>query len=109
MNRSNLWSAGKYDFQCLILHRAAPIQRAILSGDQKSGVTIMQMDAGLDTGDMLYKLECDITDVETSSTLHDKLCQLGPDALLKTIALLPLFFHRYALLAKFAPTARYNK
>jgi len=48
----------------------------------------MQMDSGLDTGDMLYKAECDISKDETSKSLHDKLCQIGPDALLKTLTLL---------------------
>jgi methionyl-tRNA formyltransferase len=67
---------------------AAPIQRAIDAGDQSTGITIMQMDAGLDTGDMLYKVECDIDVDETSQTLHDKLMVLGATALLKTLDLL---------------------
>lgn len=64
---------------------AAPIQRAIIAGDAKTGVTIMQMDAGLDTGDMLAKVECDIVVDETSQSLHDKLATLGNDALLNVI------------------------
>ncbi|MDL4915833.1 MAG: methionyl-tRNA formyltransferase [Enterobacterales bacterium endosymbiont of Blomia tropicalis] len=65
---------------------AAPIQRALWAGDTNTGVTIMQMDVGLDTGDMLYKLACPITDEDTSATLYDKLAQLGPQGLLDTLA-----------------------
>ena len=64
---------------------AAPIQRAIESGDKQSGVTIMQMNAGLDTGDMLYKLSTDITADDTAQTLHDRLSVLGCDALIATL------------------------
>ena len=64
---------------------AAPIQRAIESGDKQSGVTIMQMNAGLDTGDMLYKLTTDITADDTAQTLHDRLSVLGCDALIATL------------------------
>lgn len=64
---------------------AAPIQRAILAGDRKTGITIMQMDKGLDTGDILYKVECDIQPDDTSGLLHDRLASLGADALLKTL------------------------
>lgn len=64
---------------------AAPIQRAIAAGDKTSGVTIMQMDRGLDTGDMLYKQSCDIELDETSESLHDKLMGLGAEALLTTL------------------------
>lgn len=64
---------------------AAPIQRAILAGDEKTGITIMQMDKGLDTGDMLYKIECPIYPEDTSAILHDRLALLGAEALLKTI------------------------
>lgn len=64
---------------------AAPIQRAIEAGDQTTGVTIMQMDKGLDTGDMLAKVFCDITDDETTLTLHDKLMHLGEPALLDVL------------------------
>lgn len=56
---------------------AAPIQRAILAGDKKTGITIMQMDEGLDTGDMLAMAECEITADDTGSSLHDKLMILG--------------------------------
>jgi len=61
---------------------AAPIQRAILAGDQETGITIMQMDAGLDTGPMLYQVRCPIYASDTSQDLHDRLAQLGADALL---------------------------
>lgn len=56
---------------------AAPIQRAIENGDKETGVTIMQMDQGLDTGNMLLKLNCPITNDETGSSLHDKLAKIG--------------------------------
>lgn len=64
---------------------AAPIQRAIWAGDLESGVTIMQMDEGLDTGDMLHKLACPIARDETSASLYDKLAKLGPDGLIFTL------------------------
>lgn len=60
---------------------AAPIQRAIEAGDKETGVTIMHMDAGLDTGPMLLISRCAIADDETSASLYDKLAQLGPIAL----------------------------
>jgi methionyl-tRNA formyltransferase len=56
---------------------AAPIQRAILAGDAETGITIMQMDAGLDTGDMLFKYHCPISERENAQTLHDKLADIG--------------------------------
>ncbi|HCB1500879.1 methionyl-tRNA formyltransferase [Klebsiella oxytoca] len=65
---------------------AAPIQRALWAGDTETGVTIMQMDVGLDTGDMLYKLSCPITGEDTSGSLYDKLAVLGPQGLLETLA-----------------------
>lgn len=64
---------------------AAPIQRSLWAGDAETGVTIMQMDVGLDTGDMLYKLSCPITAEDTSATLYDKLAKLGPQGLLDTL------------------------
>lgn len=64
---------------------AAPIQRALWAGDVQTGVTIMQMDVGLDTGDMLYKLACPITAEDTSATLYDKLAELGPQGLIDTL------------------------
>lgn len=64
---------------------AAPIQRAIWAGDTQTGVTIMQMDAGLDTGAMLSMVSCDIDDTDTSASLYDKLAILGPKALLAAL------------------------
>ncbi|MBT8126722.1 MAG: methionyl-tRNA formyltransferase [Gammaproteobacteria bacterium] len=65
---------------------AAPIQRAILAGDKQTGISIMQMDQGLDTGDVLARASCEIRDDDTGSSLHDRLMQLGADTL---IACLP--------------------
>jgi len=67
---------------------AAPIQRAILAGDEKTGITIMQMDKGLDTGDMLAIQECSMHDDETGSSLHDRLMVIGAETLM---AMLPDF------------------
>ncbi|MFT4060090.1 MAG: methionyl-tRNA formyltransferase [Legionella sp.] len=64
---------------------ASPIQHAILYGDKESGVTIMQMDVGMDTGAMLRKINCPITNNDTTGTLHDKLAQISAHPLLKTI------------------------
>ena len=64
---------------------AAPIQRAIWAGDEDTGVTIMQMDEGLDTGDMLHISRCPIAADETSASLYTKLAELGPGALVQTI------------------------
>ncbi len=65
---------------------AAPIQRSILAGDKQTGVSIMQMDQGLDTGDVLATASCEIGDDDTGASLHDRLMQLGADTL---IACLP--------------------
>lgn len=65
---------------------AAPIQRAIAAGDKKTGITIMQMDEGLDTGDMLLSKNCDIADNDTAQSVHDKLALLGGEALLEVLA-----------------------
>ncbi|CAM2958039.1 methionyl-tRNA formyltransferase [Legionella worsleiensis] len=67
---------------------ASPIQHAVLYGDEYSGVTIMQMDAGMDTGDMLAKAQCPITPSDTASSLHDKLSALSAQPLLSTLAAL---------------------
>ncbi len=64
---------------------AAPIHRAIQAGDTETGVTIMQMAAGLDTGDMLMKVTCPITDTDTGQTIHDRLASDGAKALLKVL------------------------
>lgn len=66
---------------------AAPIQRAIEAGDQKTGVCIMQMDTGLDTGDILLKEVCDISTDDTAASLHDRLADLGAQSLLKALEL----------------------
>lgn len=89
----DILSAPKYG--CLNVHAsllprwrgAAPIQYAILHGDKKTGVTIMQMDQGLDTGDMLLVRECDIKPDDSSADLHDRLATMGADALLETLQL----------------------
>lgn len=67
------------------LRGAAPIQWAILRGDQKTGVTTMYMDVGLDTGDMLLKKEIEIGEDETAGELHDKLSELGAQLLSDTL------------------------
>lgn len=64
---------------------AAPIQRAIEAGDTESGVTIMQMEAGLDTGPMLLKSSTPITSDDTGGTLHDRLATLGAAALVEVV------------------------
>ena len=65
---------------------AAPIQRAILAGDKETGVCIMQMEAGLDTGPVLAEARCPIEENEIAQTLHDKLAALGATTLLHTLA-----------------------
>ncbi|CAI0970612.1 methionyl-tRNA formyltransferase [Serratia ficaria] len=64
---------------------AAPIQRSLWAGDGETGVTIMQMDVGLDTGDMMHKVACPIEADDTSASLYDKLAQLGPQGMLTTL------------------------
>ncbi|MCY1275577.1 Methionyl-tRNA formyltransferase [compost metagenome] len=64
---------------------AAPIQRAVQAGDAESGVTVMQMEAGLDTGPMLLKVTTPISASDTGGSLHDRLAQLGPQAVLEAI------------------------
>lgn len=64
---------------------AAPIQRAVSSGDHETGVTIMQMAAGLDTGDMMYKTVCPISAEDTSASLHDKLAVQGAEAIVTVL------------------------
>jgi methionyl-tRNA formyltransferase len=65
---------------------AAPIQRAIQAGDDESGVTVMHMEAGLDTGPMLLKVRTPISPEDTGGSLHDRLARLGPPAVLEAIA-----------------------
>lgn len=83
-------------FGCLNIHAsllpkyrgAAPIPWAILNGDEKTGITIMQMDEGLDTGDMLMQRELLIEADETADSLHDKLMFLGAEMIVETLPLL---------------------
>jgi methionyl-tRNA formyltransferase len=65
---------------------AAPIHRAIEAGDKNTGVVIMQMDAGLDTGDMLLTQQIEITPKDTTASLHDKLADLGGALIVQTLA-----------------------
>ncbi|MGY2169611.1 methionyl-tRNA formyltransferase [Pseudomonas gingeri] len=65
---------------------AAPIQRAVEAGDRESGVTVMRMEAGLDTGPMLLKTITPIGTEDTGGSLHDRLAELGPPAVLQAIA-----------------------
>ncbi|MCG6542751.1 methionyl-tRNA formyltransferase [Pseudomonas sp. KSR10] len=67
---------------------AAPIQRAVEAGDAESGVTVMQMEAGLDTGPMLLKVRTPIAADDTGGTLHDRLAMLGSEAVVKAVAAL---------------------
>jgi methionyl-tRNA formyltransferase len=64
---------------------ASPIQSAILNGDETTGVTIMQMDVGLDTGDMLMQNATPIRDDDNAATLHDRLAEMGAELLVETI------------------------
>jgi methionyl-tRNA formyltransferase len=64
---------------------AAPIQRAILAGDEETGVTIMQMDVGLDTGPMLMRESTPIREDDTARTLHDRLAEVGAWLILRTL------------------------
>jgi methionyl-tRNA formyltransferase len=64
---------------------AAPIQRAIEAGDLTSGVTVMQMEAGLDTGPMIQKVETPIMPSDTGGSLHDRLAEIGSEAVVNTV------------------------
>ena len=83
-------------YGCLNIHAsllpgyrgASPIQHVILNGEKKTGITIMQMDAGIDTGDILYQKEIPIRDDDNYETLHDKLMVLGGQAITEALALL---------------------
>lgn len=83
-------------YGCLNIHAsllprwrgAAPIQRAILAGDQQTGITIMQMDQGLDTGAILLQQSTPIAPDDTAQTLHDKLAALGGRCMVETLMLL---------------------
>src|SRR5213080_4398273 len=67
---------------------AAPIQAAIAAGDIESGITVMYIDEGLDTGDILLQRRIEIAPDDTGGSLHDKLAQIGPDALMEAISVL---------------------
>ncbi len=67
---------------------ASPIQRVILDGEKESGITIMQMNEGLDTGDILYQKKYELAHDETFETLHDRLMALGGEALLEALPLI---------------------
>lgn len=67
---------------------AAPIQRAILAGDSETGITIMQMDVGLDTGDMLLRHSCPIAETDDAQSLHDKLAEMGATSIVEALNLL---------------------
>ena len=81
---------------CLNLHAsllprwrgAAPIQAAIAAGDQQTGITVMYMDEGLDTGDILLQCKLDIEPTDTGGSLHDRLAQIAPEAFLESLRLL---------------------
>jgi methionyl-tRNA formyltransferase len=85
-------------FGCINIHAsllprwrgAAPIQRAILAGDAETGVCIMQMEAGLDTGPVLLSGALPINDNDTAATLHDKLADLGARLVVEALGKLPL-------------------
>ncbi len=85
-------------FGCINIHAsllprwrgAAPIQRALLAGDRESGVCIMQMESGLDTGPVLLRGSCAIESGDTSATLHDRLADLGARLVVEALAGLPM-------------------
>jgi methionyl-tRNA formyltransferase len=81
---------------CLNLHAsllprwrgAAPIQAAVAAGDHETGITVMYMDDGLDTGDILLRRTIDILPADTGGSLHDRLAQIAPEALLESLQML---------------------
>jgi len=68
---------------------AAPIERAILEGDRETGISIMKMNEGLDTGDIMLEKKSAISNHETAQTLHDTLSNMGANAILETLNMLP--------------------
>ncbi len=82
------------EYGCINIHAsllpayrgAAPIQWAVLNGEKESGVTIMQMDKGLDTGDMLLKRSVELSPTETGDSLHDKLMHLGAELIVEALS-----------------------
>jgi methionyl-tRNA formyltransferase len=91
------WALTSPKLGCLNIHAsllprwrgAAPIHRAIEAGDATTGVTIMQMDVGLDTGDMLMRDQLPILASDNTGSLHDKLADMGGDLIVKTLTELP--------------------
>ena len=89
------WVLGSFKHGCLNIHAsllprwrgAAPIHRAIEAGDTQTGVTVMQMDAGLDTGDMLLVEALPIAAQDTTASLHDKLAELGGRMMVQALTL----------------------
>lgn len=83
-------------FGCINIHAsllpkyrgASPIQQAVLDGEEKSGVTIMQMEDGIDTGDILYQKEIELDPKETGESLFEKLSVLGAEAIVEALPLL---------------------
>lgn len=81
-------------YGCLNIHAsllprwrgAAPVQRAIQAGDTETGITIMQMDEGLDTGDMLLQHSCPIAETDTAQSLQDKLAAIGASSILEALS-----------------------
>ena len=98
---------------CLNLHAsllprwrgAAPIQAAIAAGDRETGITLMYMDEGLDTGDILLQRKIDITPHETGDSLHDRLAEIAPEAMLDALKMFPNAprFAQDKSLASYAP------
>jgi methionyl-tRNA formyltransferase len=82
---------------------AAPIQAAILAGDAQTGITIMQMDAGLDTGDMLLSEAVEIGPADTAADLHDRLAEIGGRLILRALAEAPAAVAQPAEGATYAP------
>ena len=88
------WALDAPRYGCLNIHAsllprwrgAAPIHRAIEAGDAQTGVTIMQMDAGLDTGDMLLEERCPISAHDTTASLHDTLAEMGAQMIVKAVS-----------------------
>jgi methionyl-tRNA formyltransferase len=91
------WTLNSVPLGCLNIHAsllprwrgAAPIQRAIEAGDRETGVCIMQMDQGLDTGGVLMRAAVPISETDTSASLHDKLALLGGQLVVQTLSQLP--------------------
>ena len=93
------WVLDAPRYGCLNIHAsllprwrgAAPIHRAIEAGDAQTGVTIMQMDAGLDTGDMLLEERCPISAQDTTASLHDTLAEMGARMIVSALSLVGHF------------------